>query len=207
MKNLLLDICTEQGYRISKNNSGITIDLLIEGTISGNIVEYVRYITGCAKATVTRALKLSFPDRDPIKDSSLQKFLLRKRNLRFCSNCSSLKKEEEFYTNKAKPDGIADICKLCNRSSRIECYNNNPHKELFANNIREKRMKELQTPKWANIPKIESIYKNRPEGYHVDHIVPLNGELVSGLHVEYNLQYLLAAENLSKRNNFDGAIF
>ena len=38
--------------------------------------------------------------------------------------------------------------------------------------------------------------------YHVDHIIPLNGELVSGFHVEANLRIITTEENTAKSNSF-----
>lgn len=68
---------------------------------------------------------------------------------------------------------------------------------------RERRYSKTQrVPEWADRKAIARVYRDCPEGYEVDHIVPLHGKNVSGLHVEYNLQYLTKLENLRKSNNF-----
>ena len=68
---------------------------------------------------------------------------------------------------------------------------------------RELRLKRA-TPKWLTPHQIEEmvqIYKNRPEGHEVDHIIPLQGVNVCGLHVPWNLQYLTIKANRSKSNS------
>ena len=72
-----------------------------------------------------------------------------------------------------------------------------------------KASKDNRTPAWADLDAIRAIYKdcaaiNRVSStrHEVDHIVPLRGELVSGLHVAHNLQIIPAVENSSKGNTW-----
>lgn len=65
---------------------------------------------------------------------------------------------------------------------------------------RYKYRKKRNTPKWVDMAAIDVIYRTCPPGHHVDHIVPLCGKNVCGLHVPWNLQYLPALENLRKGN-------
>lgn len=66
--------------------------------------------------------------------------------------------------------------------------------------------KRQRTPKWLtkdHYHQITNIYIEASRlGMTVDHIVPLRGKIVSGLHVPWNLQILSASENYRKGNSY-----
>lgn len=69
-----------------------------------------------------------------------------------------------------------------------------------------------RTPAWltdSDWRKIDALYAEAAERtsrtgviHHVDHVIPLQGPLVSGLHVPGNLQVLTGEENLRKGNRW-----
>lgn len=88
-------------------------------------------------------------------------------------------------------------------------YKNNPH--AAARNCAKRRASKLQaTPPWLTAEhwaEIEATYKqaaflSAETGikHEVDHIDPLQGETVCGLHVPWNLQVLPRPVNRSKSN-------
>lgn len=87
-------------------------------------------------------------------------------------------------------------------------YKNN--KDAYLAHSAKRRCLQLQAiPPWADEGKIKEFYtqatrltKNTDIRYSVDHIIPLQGKLVCGLHVETNLRVIPYAENLSKGNRF-----
>ena len=89
-------------------------------------------------------------------------------------------------------------CELCAKTVLVELRRDKKRKDKC---IYKSRLRKAM-PTWADRLKIREFYKSRPEGCHVDHIVPIRGELVSGLHVHYNLQYLTAEDNMSKGNHY-----
>lgn len=172
----------------------------------GNLYDYATILNMFAKEKYSIAEELDISDykakqlvrilwpNKPSTNTKVCTYVLSLYELKFCSNCKLVKDFDSFSLNKARSSGLNSVCK--------SCYTETTRNYQREYQKRRKALKLSRVPKWANIDKIKEIYINCPNGYHVDHIVPLQGANVCGFHVEYNLQYLTAEENLQKGNKF-----
>lgn len=76
--------------------------------------------------------------------------------------------------------------------------------------VRRQHALKQQTPAWADLDAMRAIYEeahrlSKETGikHHVDHIIPLRGKLVSGLHVPANIRPIPQSENARKHNKFE----
>jgi replicative superfamily II helicase len=86
--------------------------------------------------------------------------------------------------------------------------NNKDKRNLWTANYREAK----RTPAWlteidheriANVYKLATLQsKITGVPWHVDHIIPLRGKYVSGLHVPSNLQAIPGVDNVRKNNSY-----
>lgn len=127
--------------------------------------------------------------------------------MKICRICN---KPGDFY----KGNATCKICKrnyqvnyrklhreACNAANKSWYARNKEHQN--ANSYMQKRRIRQATPKCLskeNRRTIRQFYLNKPKDHHVDHIVPIKGENVCGLHVPWNLRYLFWRDNLIKSN-------
>lgn len=150
--------------------------------------------------------------------------------MKICCTCKENKEVGNFHNRKDTKDGKSYRCKEC--ASEITNQWQRDNREAYNKKSRDWQKTEkgkvahcavqakrradklTATPKWANLEKIKGIYRmarlfthSWGEQYHVDHIVPLKGVSICGLHTEDNLQVLIAEENLKKSNTFKGEYY
>ena len=135
-----------------------------------------------------------------------------------------------FHKNKTSKDGLQGTCKICkkivndnwnpivNHKANItglrKLWNSQRDLSKYTESYARLRFRYKQnSPNWLtkdHKKKIKEFYDlrnklNKDTGilHHVDHIVPIQGKLVSGLHVPWNLQVITAEENLRKKNKYE----
>lgn len=141
--------------------------------------------------------------------------------MKTCTKCGEIKETSQFHSRKDAKDGLRNFCKSCHNAHYKAKFDKNPETKLASNRkhyennkgyynakmAKRRAAKMLRTVSWADLEAINDKYNTARYmteltgvQYHVDHIIPLQGETVSGLHVEYNLRVVTARENLSKGN-------
>ncbi len=135
----------------------------------------------------------------------------------YCKMCRKDYKKAYYKLNKvyialkskkwaeANPEAFKLIKQKSAKKHRAAHYKRNKASYIANAKLRKLRKKQ-RVPIWLtkeDLNKIRIMYKNCPKGYHVDHIIPLAGKIVSGLHVPWNLQYLPAKDNLRKSNKHE----
>lgn len=81
---------------------------------------------------------------------------------------------------------------------------------MNAHTVAYQAAKTNQTPSWFDFDLVEVQYKIAARiseitgiQHHVDHVYPLRGKLVSGLHVQGNLRVIAYDANIAKSNHFE----
>jgi len=145
--------------------------------------------------------------------------------MKVCSKCKIEKDSSHFHRKRGRADGLVAQCKPCTsekshryylenaeavkastakyRSENAEFCNSGSNASQAARNAAER------CPVWADKAELREVYAQAFAlkcisgiSYHVDHILPIKGKLVSGLHVASNLQILTPSENMSKNNKY-----
>ena len=108
--------------------------------------------------------------------------------------------KKEYYLNN-RDDKIKKACvhgKIWRK--------NNPDKVNFYNSTKRQRRLQRNKTKDPRIKAVYSLAKRLTDclqaEFQVDHIIPMQGKLVSGLHIFENLQVISAKENYKKNNSY-----
>ena len=133
-----------------------------------------------------------------------------------------LKKHQKAWREKNKEKIYADNQKwrLANKDKQKEYARKsriNNSARVNAANSKRRTDKLNRTPKWLTKDDLWlikeahelAVLRTKLFGFkwHVDHIIPLKGKTVSGLHVPNNLQVIEGKLNIMKNNKFEGELF
>jgi len=116
-----------------------------------------------------------------------------------CRKCKEVLPAANYVSNSTSKDGLGSRCKVCEGIRSAD-------KQVRRDRIKTDHNKFLNTEHQRQLYEIykEAKYlRKQGKDVHVDHIVPLNGKTVSGLHVPWNLQIISAEENMAKSNSHD----
>lgn len=130
-----------------------------------------------------------------------------------CKSCRSKIMAELYQRKKGKYSKVRKEWYQSNTDNWKKYYYNQPKEKTREKSAKRRAAKLLATPSWLSeddLKRISIVYglagfKSFVTGtpHEVDHIVPLQGKNVCGLHVPWNLQILTKTENARKFNKLE----
>jgi 5-methylcytosine-specific restriction endonuclease McrA len=130
-----------------------------------------------------------------------------------CVECVNIRQITDKYkaVNIAIRANKKETKRIYDRAYRLK-HSDEQKSIKLAGVVKRRTSKMQRTPKWVDAEElwlIKEVYKLAAErtklhgfSWHVDHIVPLQGKLVSGLHTIANLQVIPASQNVQKSNTW-----
>lgn len=153
---------------------------------------------------------------DPVKRAkdNVQKLSDYYANHEHCKEMSRAYKSTDSYRQRIRArlaetkENMDPATRDARRAAARSYYRKNPlPANVAASNRRAAKLQRM--PSWADRKAIKEIYMacrriSQETGvlHHVDHELPLQGKLVSGLHVPANLRIIPAVENIAKGNRY-----
>lgn len=139
------------------------------------------------------------PKERKYEDSALQRYHLEQREGRLEREAYYREVDETIARGLAEAEPQRRLDSLEKRAA------------LVRHHAAKRRCEKLKrTPAWTDMRAIRALYVEARRltattgiQHHVDHVIPLQGRLVSGLHVPGNLQILTGSENSRKKNTFE----
>lgn len=165
--------------------------------------------TALNKSAKDKAYRLRHIDKIRAKDRIRSPRPVRDKNIRQAQKRRHYEKHRASILKKC-------ACYRASNKERLRDYFKQYKQEnngaVNALNKRRDLAKKQRTPAWLTDDDfwlMKEIYelaalRSKMSGFkwHVDHIVPLQGETVSGLHVPNNLQVIPYLDNILKRNSY-----
>ena len=133
----------------------------------------------------------------------------------YCKECKKKRDRQYDSENREKVNSYARKHRRENKNylADLKKYREKAKAIRAKLQMRRKVAKMQRIPPWLtefDLLKIKCYYQiaamySRESGYdwHVDHVIPLQGKNVSGLHVPSNLQIIPAIENMRKSNLYE----
>jgi hypothetical protein len=133
-----------------------------------------------------------------------------------CKSCDNNKKKLYRQNNKEHVQELKKQNYIKHQEKNLQTkknYRQTNKGKINALVAARKKIIKQRTPKWLtefDKLKIKCIYSvasmlthENKEPWHVDHIIPLQGKLINGLHVPSNLRPMRGIENIGKKNKFE----